>query len=49
MRGEGGMRGEVERGTEGRRERGEVERRGVKGREMVGEGGERGEVERGER
>ena len=46
MRGEGGMSGEVERGTEGRRERGEVERRGVKGR---GWGRERGEVERGER
>ena len=43
MRGEGGMRGEVERGTEGRRERGEVERRGVKGRGWVrGGGGGRG-------
>ena len=41
MRGEGGMRGEVERGTEGRRERGEVERRGGE-REGMGERGGEG-------
>ena len=35
------MRGEVERWTEGRRERGEVERRGVKGRGWGRGGGER--------